>query len=330
MTSTDIGKDPSRIDDEQPGDETVADALGFELTDSDGQSDSTTHAGNGDAAISAMSMEAENLNDCPETDEIDEIDDLTDLIGVVRSQQELIARLGTRVASQQETIDELTDDMEEVSNDVEEVSDDVDDLEERVDDVEETADQSVATSKEIAATVNGAIEESNTESDETEGDSDSESTDTGPGEASSPMDFFLNCQQYHVNQSLSANRARAVKIVRRRAEFAKRRNGDGRLFFDAEAMKEALLAIMGEQPHRETQQRVWRYVREMGGPDITEIQSMVDPSNQQSKKVVLEIDDDADDRFDEGRYIGLNLLADMNSRDVAQGGVTPVVTGVNA
>ncbi len=50
----------------------------------------------------------------------------------------------------------------------------------------------------------------------------------------------------------------------------------------------------------------------------------------QSKKVVLKIDDDADDRFDEGRYVGLNLLADMNSRDVAQGGVTPVVTGVNA
>ncbi|WP_224829155.1 hypothetical protein [Saliphagus infecundisoli] len=279
-----------------------------------------------------MSMDSESLDGGPESDgidEINEIDDLTDLIGVVRSQQELIARLGTRVASQQETIDELTDDMEEVTDDVEAVTDEVDDLEERVDDVEETADQSVATSKEIAATVNGALEERDTDTDETEGDS--KSTDTaGPGEASSPMDFFLNCQQYHVNQSLSANRARAVEIVRRRAEFAKRRNGDGRLFFDSAALKEALLAIMGEQPHRETRQRVWRYIREMGGPDITEKQSMVDPTNQQSKKVVLEIDDDADDRFDEGRYVGLNLLADMNSRDVAQGGVTPVVTGVNA
>ncbi|MFC4989385.1 hypothetical protein [Saliphagus infecundisoli] len=148
------------------------------------------------------------------------------------------------------------------------------------DDIEETADQPVATSKEIAATVNGAIEESSTDTDESGSKSDSKSADTaGPGEASSPMDFFLNCQQYHVNQSLSANRARAVEIVRRRAEFAKRRNGDGRLFFDSEALKEALLAIMGEQPHRETQQRVWRYIREMGGPDITEKQPMADPTN---------------------------------------------------
>lgn len=64
----------------------------------------------------------------------------------------------------------------------------------------------------------------------------------------------------------------------------------------------------------------------MGGPEIIEKQPMADPNNRESKRVTVEIDDVADERFEEGRYVGLYLLADMAPYHVVQGGVTPVVT----
>lgn len=180
MSSKRIGKDPNRIDEEQPDDETYADGIGFDLITSDGQPDSASNAGNAEQFIS---METESLDCSPENHEIGE---LADLIGVGRSQQQLIAQLGHRFADQQETIAELTDD--------------VDELGKRVDDVKETADQSVATSKEIAATVNAVKADNGIDTDENGSDPDSEDADiAGPGEASLPMDFFFNCQQYPVN-----------------------------------------------------------------------------------------------------------------------------------
>lgn len=222
----------------------------------------------------------------------------------------------------EQRVDLLKEDLEHSDQRIDELEEEVADLEERVEEAEEgsqkaeeTAEQSVATSREIAAKVN-AIED----------DPTAESGD-GPPESSSPMDFFLNCQQALVNQSVSENRARAVQLVRRRDEFGQRDN-KGRWYFDRDAVREGLTAIMGTKPYRETVRRVWRYMDEMSGRDVR--QKTVKPARRAKKREVLVVMEEADERFNEARYVGMNLLrggSPQAGRQVLQGGVTPVVTG---
>lgn len=206
---------------------------------------------------------------------------------------------------------------------IEELEETQDEHSERIEEAEETAEQSVSSSREIAASVNAMKNES--ESDEPE---------QAAGKATSPMDFFINCQQYHVNQTLSNNRARAVEIVRRRDEFSREGSYRGSRIFEKDDVKEALTAIQGKRPHRETVRRVWDYISDMGGKDVYEATVQVGTTRSGSRKEVIRVSPDADERFNEGRYVGMNLLSHTNGPDAARsvlsGGVTPVVTGETA
>lgn len=208
----------------------------------------------------------------------------------------------------------------------EKVEEETEQLRERVEEAEAEAERARTVSKEIAASVNVLQEETEPDAGE----------QRGPDSASSPMDFFLNCQQFHVNQALNENRARAVQIIRRREEFG-RQDNTGNWFLTRDQVETGLTAILGERPHRQTIQRVWKYIGEMGGSDVEEKLLMGTASpwdrtpGEEDGRTAYKIEPETDERFEEARYVGLNLLADGKpgtARDVLSGGVTPVVTGV--
>lgn len=224
-----------------------------------------------------------------------------------------------------ETVEVPRDEFEQLVERVDELEEEkderIEELEQRVEEAEAEAEKARTVAKEIAASVNALQEETETDGGEQQ----------GPDSANSPMDFFLNCQQFHVNQALNENRARAVEAVRRRDEFARKGN-DGNWYYTRESLKDALTASLGTRPHRETVRRVWSYIGEMGGRDVevTKLYGTASPYEDGGPEA-YKIDPETAERFSESRYVGMNLLADGKpgkAKDVLSGGVTPVVTGV--
>lgn len=224
---------------------------------------------------------------------------------------------------------ELRDELAKKDDRIDEVEEENEELQERVEEAEAEAEKARTVAREIAASV--AEIETETTADGGE--------EQGPQSASSPLDFFLNCQQFHVNQSLSKNRARAVEIVRRREEFGRKDSSSEAWYISRENVETALTAILGERPHRETQRRVWKFIGDMGGPDAEEttLQGNSTPwegtLGKKKNKEVYKVGPEAHERFSESRYVGMNLLADGKpgtARDALHGGVTPVVTGVRS
>lgn len=298
-----IGKSPDQVDQEAPSQDAVAAALGMEFSDG---SPNTTSDG------------AETSEDVAADIDLD-----SDAAGILQKVLERVSRLERENAQLSKRVENLEEDNREKGDRINELEEQVAELE----DAKEAAEDAVATSKEIASAVNALQEDDVGEGDDRGGDRGDH-----PAEASSPMDFFVNCQQFHVDRKLSANRARAVQIVRRYDEFAQKGRGTGAVIFEKSDVVQALHVIMGKRPHRETANRVWEYIDGMGKQDIE--QTTVQIGREDSKKEVLKITPDTLERFDEGRYVGMNLLEGINAgeaQNVARGGgVTPVVTGATA
>lgn len=144
--------------------------------------------------------------------------------------------------------------------------------------------------------------------------------------STSPLDFFANCRQYKVKQRFvdernEQNTYRALLVATRWEEFAtKRTTGDG-VFFTRDDVRQALTAIMGEQPHGTTITRVWESMRRLGGPDLEERTRQVSP--KQPPKEILAMDLETATGLLQDRYCHLDLLEESAA---SAGGVTPVVT----
>ncbi|WMT10351.1 hypothetical protein NP511_22565 (plasmid) [Natrinema thermotolerans] len=256
-------------------------------------------------------------------DDVADIDLEDGAVGLLQKVLERVSSLERENAQLKKRVENLEEDNREKGDRINELEEQVADLE----DAKEAAEDAVATSKEIASAVN-ALQEDDVGGG---GDRDGGRGDQ-PAEASSPMDFFVNCQQFHVDRKLSANRARAVQIVRRHEEFAQKGRATGARIFEKSDVAQALHVIMGKSPHRETVNRVWEYIDGMGKQDIE--QKDIQVGKEDSKKEALKITSDTLERFDEGRYVGMNLLEGINAgeaQNVARGGgVTPVVTRATA
>jgi hypothetical protein len=144
--------------------------------------------------------------------------------------------------------------------------------------------------------------------------------------ATSPLDFFANCRQHKVKQRFVDERSeqntyRALLVATRWEEFAtKRTTGDG-VFFSRDDVRQALTAIMGEQPHGTTITRVWESMKQLGGSDLEERTRRVSPT--QPTKEILAMDLETATGLLEDRYCHLDLLEEGTA---GMGGVTPVVT----
>ncbi|TYL35853.1 hypothetical protein CV102_25540, partial [Natronococcus pandeyae] len=110
-------------------------------------------------------------------------------------------------------------------------------------------------------------------------------------------------------------------VAKRWEEFAtKRTTGDG-VFFTRDDVRQALTAIMGEQPHGTTITRVWEAMVELGGSGLEERTRQVSP--KQPVKEILSMDLETATGLLEDRYCHLDLLEEGVA---SAGGVTPVVT----
>lgn len=120
---------------------------------------------------------------------------------------EIVSDLAERVERQEDRIDALETTVEEQRD--------------RIEDLEDWTDRTDETIRTLVADLN-AIPIDPDDADQSD-PPDRGTESSGPDPASSPLDFFLNCQQFHVDRYLSANRARAVEIVRRHEEFGRRK-----------------------------------------------------------------------------------------------------------
>ena len=119
------------------------------------------------------------------------------------------------------------------------------------------------------------------------------------------------------------NRAWAVETVRRHSEFATMGRG-GNTWFRREDIREALTAIMGKSPHRQTIARVYEKIDDLGGTDVRE--SSLGSWKADGGEKALRIDPETIERFEEGRYVGMGLLAGTGSTGSAPDALTTVVT----
>ena len=301
-----IGQDPEDINDAMASDEAVADALGFDLD-----------------AASAAAEQATSTTDATHQD--DSGDDLP-------SREEMWAV----IQHQQARIDELSDLKETVNvqrQTIKHQGEVITDLEERVKALEADAEKAESTRKHLTKSVSELserVEASGTDATTDAGDqqdgtagTDETATQAGPTPASSSLDFFLNNDQYYVNQAVSSNRARAVETVRRWQEFATVGRSDN-IWFRREDVKEALTAIMGKKPHRQTIARVYEKIDEMGGQDVRETSFGAWKANGGEK--ALKATPETMDRFEEGRYVGMGLLSGNGSTGSTPDALTTVVT----
>jgi hypothetical protein len=86
-------------------------------------------------------------------------------------------------------------------------------------------------------------------------------------------------------------------------------------------VRQALTAILGEQPHGTTITRVWESLKGLGGGDLEEQTRQVSP--EQPAKQILTMDLETATGLLKDRYCHLDLLEESTT---SMGGVTPVVT----
>lgn len=211
------------------------------------------------------------------------------------------------VLQQARTIERL----EERIDELEGVEQRVDELERGVEEATENAKKARSSTKEMAAMVAKGDTDDDTEGETAQQD--------GPQPATSLLDLYANVEQPRVEEKVSANKARAVEIARRNDEFGQVGRSNGRVLIRREDVREALKVIMNTGTvHRQTANRVYDYINDLGRSDVFEGKIQGDDS-----RVGLVLEPHVAERFREGRYVGMDLLAESN------GGVTPVVTGSN-
>ena len=236
-------------------------------------------------------------------------------------------------------VDELETEKEVLERQVETQSERIDELKERVDTNDQTrkdlaknatqANSKAEEAKEIARSASAKACQVEATLEESESDDTTNETAQLPGDvepSTSPLDFFANCRQHKVKQRFIDDRSeqntyRALLVTKRWEEFAtKRTTGDG-VFFTREDVRQALTAIMGEQPHGTTITRVWEAMRDLGGSDLEERARQVSP--KQPTKEILTMSLETATGLLENRYCHLDLLEESTA---SLGGVTPVVT----
>jgi len=149
-------------------------------------------------------------------------------------------------------------------------------------------------------------------------------TPAGVDPASSPLDFFANVRSENLDDNLSKNQVRAVRIAKRWDEFAKISHHDGSVAWDREAITDALTAELGEKPFRETVTRVWKKLEDLGSSDVTETRRNNGQTTGTGTKA-LKMDRDVAEGLQQARYVQFDLLEE--ARPNGGGGVMPVVTG---
>lgn len=197
------------------------------------------------------------------------------------------------------------------------------------------ATETAAEAKEIARSA--SAKDCQVEADLRERDDDSTDDEAAhpsqlPGDvepSTSPLDFFANCRQYKVKQRFvddqnKQNTYRAILVATRWEEFATRRTDGSGIFFDRDDVRTALTAIMGEQPHGTTLNRVWTALKDLGSNDLEAKTRQI--SATQNPTQILTMDIETAEGLLEDRYCHLDLLDDGS----VTGGVTPVVTQPDA
>ncbi|AGB37016.1 coiled-coil domain-containing protein [Natronococcus occultus] len=255
------------------------------------------------------------------------------------AQSTIIQTLTKELRTLRSRVDELETEKETLERQVETQQERIDDLEERLDENDQTrkdlaknatqAKSRAEEAKEIARSASAKACQIEATIEEDDGADTASETAQLPGDvepSTSPLDFFANCRQYKVKQRFVDDRSeqntyRALLVAKRWEEFAtKRTTGDG-VFFTREDVRQALIAIMGEQPHGTTITRVWEAMQNLGGSDLEERTRQVSP--KQPSKEILTMDRETATGLLEDRYCHLDLLEDGAP---SAGGVTPVVT----
>jgi hypothetical protein len=254
------------------------------------------------------------------------------------AQSTSIQTLTNELRALRERIEALETENEALRRRVESQAERIDALEARLDKNDQTrkdlaknatqAQSEAEEAKEIArsASAKACQVEATLNEDPKDGD---EGTPQLPGDvepSTSPLDFFANCRQHKVKQRFVDERSeqntyRALLVAKRWEEFATRRTTGNGVFFTRDDVRQALTAIMGEQPHGTTITRVWKAMKQLGGSDLTEQTRQVSP--KQPAKQLLTMDLKTAMALLEDRYCHLDLLEESIA---STGGVTPVVT----
>lgn len=304
-----IGKDPGEIDAEQPDEDAVLEALGFD----DGNEPSS--------------------DESEQTDDVQEIGETDDLRGVVENLLHEVEYLKREREKDRQLISDLERDNERLRERVTELEDEQEkasrnrkDLAKRMTESLETAKES----KEIAKSASAIAQQAKTTA-ESDGDAqDREDPQQLPGgvePSSSPVDFLANCRQLRVKKHLvdngtpRRNRWRALLVYKRWEEFATTRKDGSGVFWTKDDVREALTAILGERPHAQTLKRVWKEMQAIGGSDA-ELKRRKISSKQDAQEIVAMTMETAEGLL-EARYHQLELL---DADGQVTGGVTPVVT----
>jgi hypothetical protein len=250
------------------------------------------------------------------------------------AQSTTIQTLTNELRALRNRIESLETENEVLERRVETQSDRIEELEERIDkndqvrtDLAQNANEATSVAeeaKEIACSASAKVSQI-----ETSNEGESVEATQLPGDvepSTSPLDFFANCRPYKVRKRFvdernEQNTYRALLVAKRWDEFAtKRTTGDG-VFFTRNDVRQALTAIMGEQPHGTTITRVWDSMVGLGGGDLEERTRQVSP--KQPAKEILAMDLETATGLLEDRYCHLDLLEESTT---SMGGVTPVVT----
>jgi hypothetical protein len=297
--SVQVGKSPDAV--EETSDAAFAEMMGFDDSRDDGR----------------------EQRDDQDDDLLDAVDDVADpatrdvlvtLVDDLQDERERRQELEQRVDDQQETISEQQRTIKDLICRTNE-------FQERVDGVEESEEKT----RDIAKSAVAKAEQAVADPDQQE---DAEQLPGGVEPSSSPLDFFANCRASKVRsmfvESNDHNKWRAIAVARRWDEFAQVRNDGSGIFWDRDAIREALTAELGERPHRQTVSRVWDKLAELGSGDIRQKRRRI--STKQEPKEILCMTLETAKGLQEGRYLDLDLLEDADNK-ARTGGVTPVVTG---
>ncbi|MBX0305668.1 hypothetical protein [Haloarcula salinisoli] len=222
----------------------------------------------------------------------------------------------------QERVDELEQQVEQTHDIATTASGDAAANESRLDDLEDGHEET----REIARSAVAKAQQLEADADQQE---DAESLPEGVEPSSSPLDFFANCREQTVKEvfverSNRQNTYRAVTVAKRWPEFATERVDGSGVFFTKDDLRTALTAELGRDPHGQTVKRVWSKLQELGGEDVRLKSRQV--GRRQSATEILALSKATAEGLLDKRYLGLDLL---DGESAVNGGVTPVVTGVD-
>ena len=301
-----VGKSPADVDAESADEDAVAAAVGIALEENADCADR-------DAAPSPLV-------------DLSEVKSLEDVIHIVETQQETIEALGTELQTERERRLELEERVAELEDEVDHVEDvartavgKAQAVEADVEEAEECSRTAMAFGNDLADRLSNLEEEAHVDATE-----QTVATPAGVDPASSPLDFFANVRSSNLDENLSKNQVRAIKVAKRYDEFAKISHHDGSVAWDRQAITDALTAELGERPFRETVSRVWEKLETLGSDDVEQTRRNNGQTTGTGTKV-LRMDRDVAEGLQEARYVQFDLLEEASPN--GGGGVMPVVTG---